>query len=222
MRFVSYEDVKLKKNMINKIQDFFNSIVSIFVKKQKALPESSEETSEEYRKVKELYDEIIKNDSFNNLKITYLNYNVGTNPNGKTVAVEKNTGYVIDEPKFVARVRFLSIWRKSAIGNQDTKDEESASAECFSVESEGIFNSIKECIQEQLRKTGNIDTYQVLNKLKDSDFKWGRSTSRRLFRNEIQSEIITDFFRSLTPKSKRQTKKTLTTSQALYGMDEEF
>ena len=62
----------------------------------------------------------------------------------------------------------------------------------------------------------------MLNTLKLSEYKWARSTSRRLFRNEIQTEIITDYFRSLLPKVKKQTKNTLTTSQALYGVDEEF
>lgn len=218
---VSYGDVKSKKSVFNKIQDFFTSIISIFVKKQKALPESSLETNAEYEKIKELYEAITKDDNFENLKTTYYNYNVGTNAEGKTVAVEKNTGYVIEDSKFVARVRFVSIWRKTAIGNQDTKDEEAATKECFSSESEAIYNLIKDCIQKQLLKSGNIDTLEVLNELKISEYKWARSTSRRLFRNEIQTEIVTDFFRSLTSKAKKQTKRTLTTSQALYGVDDE-
>lgn len=207
--------------MINKIQYFLNNIFSIFRKKQKALPESSSETSAEYEKIKDIYEKITNDDTFENLKETYKNYNIGTNSDGKTVAIEKNTGYVIEEPKFVARVRFISIWRKAAIGNKDTKDELASAEECFNTDSEGIYNEIKECIQRQLLKTGNIDTLEVLNLLKVSKYKWGRSTSRRLFRNEIQANIITDFFRSLTPKAKKQTKKTLTTSQALYGLDDE-
>lgn len=219
---MSYEDVKTKKSMINRVQDFFNSLISIFVKKQKALPESSEQTNAEYEKVKEVYKRITKDDSFENLKETYFNYSVGTNANGKTVAVEKNTGYVVEDSKFVARVRFMSIWRKSAIGNQDTKDEEASCQECFNSESEGVFDLIKNCACEQIKRTGNIDTLEILNLLKNSEYKWGRSTSRRLFRNEIQAEIVTDFFRSLASRVKKQTKKTLTTSQALYGLDEEF
>lgn len=218
---VSYEDVKIKKSMTKKVQDFFSSIFSIFVKKQKALPESSNETSEIYEKIKETYEEINKEDTFDNLKKTYENYNVGTNVNGKTVAVEKSTGYVVEDSKFVARVRFLAIWRKSAIGNQDTKDEEASKEECFNEESKAIYHLIRECVQKQLLKTGNIDTLEVLNFMKESEYKWARSTSRRLFRNEIQTEVVTDFFRSLTPKARKQTKKTLTTSQALYGLDEE-
>lgn len=218
---LNYEDVKMKKSMMNKIQDFFNSIFSIFVKKQKALPESSEETNETYIKIKEFYNQISQEDTFENFKKTYEHYTVGTNPNGKTVAVEKETGYVIEEPKFIKRVRFLAIWRKSAIGNQDTKDEEASFEECFGEDSEKIYQQIRECVQEQLQKTGNIDTWIVLNELKKSEYKWARSTTRRLFRNEIQTEIVTEFFRSLTPKAKKQTKKTLTTSQALYGLEEE-
>lgn len=218
---VSCENAKVKKSIGKKIQDFFNSIVSIFIKKQKALPESSKETSAEYEKIKKVYEEITKDDEFENLKKTYFNYNVGTNTCGKTVAVEKETGYVIEDSKFVARVRFLSIWRKSAIGDNDPKDEEAATKECFSNESEKIYDELLNCIKSQLLKTGNIDTLVVLNVMKNSEYKWARSTSRRLFRNEIQAEIVTDYFRSLIPKIKKQTKETLTTSQALYGLDEE-
>lgn len=219
---VSCDNVKTKKNMINKIQDFFNSIFSIFIKKQKALPESTEETNAEYKNIKEVYEKLIINDDFESLKETYFNYTVGTNTHGKTVAIEKKSGYVVEDSKFVARVRFLSIWRKSAIGDQDTKDDVAATLECFSEESGAIYNEIKDCIQKQLIKSGNINTLEVLNTLKTSEYKWARSTSRRLFRNEIQTEIVTDFFRSITTKARKQTQKTLTTSQALYGLEEDF
>ena len=236
------DDVKIKKSFSNKIQDFLNSVISIFIKKQKALPESSKQTNAEFEKVENIYNELTNNDSFDNLRKTYEYYNIGTNSSGKTVAIEKTTGYVVEDPKFVARVRFISIWRKSAIGNKDTKDEKASKEECFNLESEEIYNEINECIQEQLRKTGNINTLEVLNKLKTSEYKWARSTSRRLFRNEIQAEIVTEYFRSLNfkfgtikdlafdfksnfkteTKIKKQTQKTLTTSQALYGVDEEI
>ena len=211
----------MKKSMMNKIQNFFSSFFSIFVKKQKALPESSEETNEKYKEVKQIYNQISQEDSFENFKKTYDKYIVGTNSKGKTVAVEKETGYVVEDPKFVIRVRFLAIWRKSAIGNQDTKDEKASYAECFGEDSKKIYHEIQECIQKQLQEKGNIDTLIVLNELKKSKYKWARSTTRRLFRNEIQAEIVTDFFRAITPKVKKQTKKTLTTSQALYGLEDD-
>lgn len=215
------EEVNIKKKMSNRIQDFFRSIISIFIKKQKGLPESSAETSAEFEEVKKVYEEL-KEDTFENLKKTYQNYEVGTNEEGKTVAVERKTGYVVEDKKFVARVRFVSVWRKSAIGNIDTKDEEASVEQCFNSDSESIYNELKNIIDEQLKKTGNIDTLEVLNQMKNSQYKWGRSTSRRLFRNEFQAEIITDYFRSLiTTKLKKQKKKTLSTSQALYGLDEE-
>lgn len=211
----------MKKSMMNKIQNFFSSFFSIFVKKQKALPESSEETNEKYKEVKQIYNQISQEDSFENFKKTYDKYTVGTNSKGKTVAVEKETGYVVEDPKFVIRVRFLAIWRKSAIGNQDTKDEKASYEECFGEDSKKIYHEIQECIQKQLQEKGNIDTLIVLNELKKSKYKWARSTTRRLFRNEIQAEIVTEFFRAITPKVKKQTKKTLTTSQALYGLEED-
>lgn len=217
---MSYEDVK-KKSMMRQFQKLLDRLLSIFIRRE-ALPESTVETSETYQKIKEVYEQIRGEDTFANFKKIYETYTVGTNTDGKTVAVEKETGYMIEDPKFVAKVRFVLIWRKVAIGNQDTKDEEAAKEVCFNAESEAIYQTIRDIVQAQLKKTGNIDTLAILNEMKQSELKWARSTSRRLFRNEIQTEIVTDYFRSFTPKIKKQTKKTLTTSQALYGLDEEM
>ena len=60
----------------------------------------------------------------------------------------------------------------------------------------------------------------VLDEMKDKDEKWSRITSRRLFKTPAYSETVSDYFRSITSASKKQTKPTLSLSQALYGVDE--
>ena len=214
------EDIAVKKSIKSRIHNFFAQILS-FIKKEKSLPEAAPELTEELQKVNSTFVELSKDDSFENLKATYDLYKVGVNPNGGLIAVEKNTGYVKDDAKFVERVRFLALWRKSAFGNCDCKDEEECYKECFSADSKSIFNDIKSIIEVQLKKTGNIDTEAVLNQMKDSPYKWGRVTSRRLFRTPAYTETVDKFFRSIVKKSKKQTKPTLSLSQALYGVDEE-
>ena len=50
-------------------------------------------------------------------------------------------------------------------------------------------------------------------------YKWSRQTARKLFKNEVQAQLVTDYYRLLTPEAKEQRQKTLTTDQALYGVE---
>ena len=136
------------------------------------------------------------------------------------IAIEKETGYVKDEPKFVARVRFATLWRKAAFGDFDIKDEENCYKECFGEESQQIYDKLKNHVATQLKQTGNVDTKMVLDEMKLGEEKWSRITSRRLFRTPAYSETVADYFRSITEDAKKQTKPTLSLSQALYGVDD--
>lgn len=208
-----------KKNIKAKLQDFFTAFVSLFVKKEKLLSEAPEELTTELDNVNSALNDLIKDDSFEGLKSTYEQYRIGVNPAGGLIAVEKSTGYINENPAFVSRVRFVSLWRKSAFGNLDSKDEEDCFKECFSSESKGIFEEIKGNIQNQLVSTGNINTLDFINCMKDSNYKWGRVTSRRLFRTNQYAETVDSYFRSITSECKKQTKPTDSLLQAIYGLD---
>lgn len=214
------EDIIVKKSLIVKIQELFTQFVTLFIKKEKVLAEATEELTEELREVNLKYEELLKDDSFNGLKETYNYYKVGVNPEGGIIAVEKKTGYVKTDDKFVCRVRFINVWRKSAYGNFDSKDEENCLSECFSQESESIYNKLKEIVEKQIKKTGNVDTKEIIEKMKDQEEKWARITIRRLFKSVQTAETITNYYRSLMKRPKKQTKPTESLSQALYGVDE--
>jgi len=208
-----------KRGLKQKIRDWFTSFVSLFIKKEKCLVEASTELTEELEKVNEEYKVLEDDNSFEGLKDTYDTYKIGINPQGGLIAIEKNTGYIKEEPNFVAKVRFASLWRRSAFGNLDMKDEDECVKECFSEDSKGIYDEIRNLIQKQLKKTGNINTLEVINAMKDSSFKWGRTTSRRLFRTVAYAETVTNYFRAITPRCKKQTSPTYSLMQALYGLE---
>ncbi len=217
---MDYPELTSKKSLKVRIQELITQFFSLFIKKEKVLNAAPEELTQELNEVNEKYNELIIEDTFSKIKDTYDTYKVGVNPEGGLIAIEKATGYVKDDAKFVSRVRFASLWRKSAFGDFDIKDEENCYKECFSDESEKIYNSLKEIIGTQLKNTGNVDTKMVLDEMKDGEEKWSRITSRRLFRTPAYSETVSDYFRSITSASKKQTKPTLSLSQALYGVDE--
>lgn len=219
MQYILQEAIT-KKNIRAKLREVLQYIASLFHNRKK-LSEASTELKEELMGVNDELKALMSNDSFENLKETYDKYKIGINPSGGLIAIEKNTGYVSDNSDFVARVRFISLWRKSAYGNFDSKDEENCTKECFSDESKKIYTDIKDIIQKQLTKTGNINTFELLNEMKNNDSKWGRVVSRRLFKTPAYSQTVDDFFRSITQNAKRQTKPVESMLEALYGWREE-
>ena len=118
---MDYSNTVSKKKLKTRVQEAFTSFVSIFIKKQKCLEESPADLTEELLKVNEEYIKLNDDNSFEGLKDTYEAYRVGVNPEGGLIAIEKNTGYVKEEPDFVAKVRFATLWRKSAFANLDMK-----------------------------------------------------------------------------------------------------
>ncbi len=212
-------EVVTKKSLKTRVIEWFTSFISLFIKKEKCLGEASQETTKQLEEVNLNYDKLKEDETFEGLKDTYDKYKIGVNPLGGLIAVEKNTGYVKEEPDFVAKVRFATLWRKSAFANLDMKDEEKCLEECFSNDSHGIYAELKEDIQNQLVETGNIDTFKLLNKMKESNYKWGRVTSRRLFKTNASADTVVDYFRTITPNSKKQTKPTDSLQQAIYGVE---
>ena len=206
-------------NQVNNVwKKFLNFIKSVFGHKIDMLPEASEELNEEYLSVIDKTQNLTNEDSFECLKELIELYQVTTNGEGKTVASDKKTGYVIEDNKFVLKLRFATIWKKSSTLNRTDLDEKEDYS--FNDGAKETYEKILEIVQRQLKKTGNIDTAEVLNTVKNMEYRWARAISRKLFRNEIQVGILTDYFREITPKIKKQTKKTLTTTVALYGEEE--
>ncbi len=214
---MEFSDIVPKKSLKTRLQNFFTSIVSVFIKKEKLLPVASDESLQALNTVSEEYLDLYKDDSFDGLKKTYDKYKIGVATDGGLIAIEKDTGYVMEDSKFVARVRFNALWRKSAFANLDIKDEEACVKECYGDNSRLIYEEIKTEIQKELKKTGNLDTKKVLDLMKESKLEWARVASRRLFKTPAYADTVYNYFRSITSKPKKQTKPTLSISQAIYG-----
>ena len=143
---MDYPELVEKKSLKVRIQELITQFFSLFIKKERVLNAAPEELTQELKEINETYNTLTNEDSFSKIKDTYDLYKVGVSPEGGLIAIEKDTGYVKDDPKFVSRVRFASLWRKSAFGDFDIKDEENCYKECFSDESEN----------ERLIRTGKI------------------------------------------------------------------
>ncbi|MBO5178989.1 MAG: hypothetical protein J6B87_01390 [Clostridia bacterium] len=216
-------DESVKSTAINQVNNAWKKVINfikrIFGHKIDMLPEASKELNEEYLSVIDKTKTLTNEDTFECLKELVDLYQITTNGEGKTVASDKKTGYVIEDNKFVLKLRFATIWKKSSIITRSDIDPNEDYS--FNDGAKETYEKILEIIQGQLKKTGNIDTAEVLNIIKNMEYRWARAISRKLFRNEIQVNTLTDYFRAITPKIKKQTKKTLTTTVALYGEEVE-
>lgn len=156
---------------------------------------------------------------FNNLITLYQNYTLKVNGKIGKYVISNTSSETIEDDNLLQKLEFINIWRKCASGNVADEDDEVALSICFSDEALQTYNKITKYAILHLLKYGNIDTKEILDVTKDMPYKWSRQTARKLFKNASQAQAITDYYRLATPDAKEQTEKTLTTDQALYGLD---
>ncbi len=161
--------------------------------------------------------EIPSDFSFDNIINIYKNYTLKPNGRQNKLAINNETQEEINDSSFVCKLEFANIWRKCASGNASEDSDEIALPICFSNEAKETYDKISKYSIVHLIKYGNINTKEVLEVTKEMTYKWSRQTARKLFKNAIQAQLITDYYRLATPNAKEQTARTLTTDQALYG-----
>ena len=162
----------------------------------------------------------IPNDfSFEKIIDLYKNYSFKDNCRNNKTAINNETSEEIAEQDFICRLEFANTWRKCASGNLSEESDEIALPICFGEEAKETYNKISKYSIMHLIKYGNIDTKEILDITKSMEYKWSRQTARKLFKNAIQAQLLTDYYRLATPNAKEQTEKTLTTDQALYGLE---
>ena len=200
----------------SKLSNYFTAFFSLFIKKEPLLNPPSEELLEELEEVNLEKNRLLNDQSFKGLKRIYEKYKVGIDSEGNLIAIQKNNGYVNEEKEFVDKVRFASLWRKSAYGDFDIDDEENCVLQSFSEDSEHIYEELKRIIQYQLTEEGNIYTANVVKEMKNSSYKWGRLTARRLFKTTQSANNLNNYFRNITSSRKIQTLPVQSLSQAVY------
>ena len=156
---------------------------------------------------------------FESLINIYNNYTLKVNGKLGKYIISNESSETIEDINLLQKLEFINLWRKCASGNVADEDDEVALPICFSEEAIETYKKISKYAIIHLSKYGNIDTKEILDITKDMPYKWSRQTARKLFKNAVQAQIITDFYRLATPNAKKQVQKTLTTDQALYGMD---
>ena len=157
--------------------------------------------------------------NFQNLVNIYNNYTLKVNGKFGKYVISNESSETIDDTNLLQKLEFINIWRKCASGNVAEENDDIALPICFSDEAVETYTKISKYAIMHLLKSGNINTKEILDVTKDMPYKWSRQTARKLFKNASQAQLITDYYRLATPNAKEQTQKTLTTDQALYGLD---
>lgn len=156
---------------------------------------------------------------FNNLISIYKNYTLKVNGKLGKYVVSNESSETIEDSNLLQKLEFISIWRKCASGNVADEEDDIALPICFGDDAIETYNKVTKYAIMHLLQYGNIDTKEILEVTKEMPYKWSRQTARKLFKNASQAQALTDYYRLATPNAKEQTQKTLTTDQALYGLD---
>lgn len=196
------------KNALQRIQVIFGPKRLSLSKPEEKLCENNIEIPEQFN-----FEEIV------NIYNLYTLKGAGKSGKANKTIIEKATLEEITDDILLQKLEFVSIWRKSAAGNLADENDEIALPICFNQEAKETYNKISKYAIMHLLKYGHIDTKEILDITKNMEYKWSRQTARKLFKNAVQAQIVTDFYRLATPNAKEQTKKTLTTDQALYGLE---
>lgn len=157
--------------------------------------------------------------NFENLINIYQNYTLKVNGKLGKYVICNDSSETIEDSNLLQKLEFINIWRKCAAGNVADEGDELALPICFGDEAIETYVKISKYSIMHLSKYGHIDTKEILDVTKEMPYKWSRQTARKLFKNASQAQAITDYYRLATPDAKKQTEKTLTTDQALYGLD---
>lgn len=157
--------------------------------------------------------------SFEGLKKCYDDYTLSKDDKGNSIAIEKSTGAIYADNLIVKKVRFANLWNKSAMSKQyDTSEK--TNDYCFNNGARRTYEYIMNKSQQQLESTGNINTKNILRGAKEElnpSYKYTDDIIRKLFDNESQAQLLTDYFRLATPNAKRQTQATSTIEDIYMG-----
>lgn len=190
------------------LKTIFQRISVIFGPKRLALEAGATNISENTTTIPEDF-------SFENIVKIYKTYKIAPN---KTIFQIETLDEISDDI-ILKKLEFANVWRKCASGNMADEVDEIALPICFSDEAKETYTKITKLAITHLLKYGYIDTKEILDITKDMPYKWSRQTARKLFKNPSQIQILINFYRLATPNAKKQTSKTLTTDEALYGFD---
>lgn len=153
--------------------------------------------------------------SFETITNIYNTYTLDYNKN----IINKENNEISDDIALSKKYEFSNLWRKCASGNLTDEPDEIALSICFNEEAKETYNQISKYAIIHLLKYGHIDTKEILDVTKEMPYRWSRQTARKLFKNVSQAKLVTNYYRLATPNAKPQTANTLTTDEALYGLE---
>lgn len=169
--------------------------------------------------LKESNIEIPEDFKFEKLVDIYKKYTLKFHNKTDKLAINNETSEETSDNLIISKLEFINAWRKCASGNLADETDDIALPVCFCDEAKMTYEKISKYSIMHLIKYGYIDTKEILNVTKEMNYKWARQTARKLFKTSAQAQLITDYYRLATPNAKQQHEKTLTTDQALYGLD---
>lgn len=160
--------------------------------------------------------------SFDGVKKTYDKYSFHVDHKGNFIITNKNTKIIYNDKISLIRAKFVLSW-VSATLNKRTRHtilEQGLSDEdyfyAFNEKARDVYNVLMNEIQDQLLKTGNIDTSLLVNTIKECHYEYANSIVCGLFDHSNSAIATYDWVKLVTPDAMPKTSEITTTKELQY------
>ena len=126
--------------------------------------------------------------------------------NNKTVYVNRYTNKEVNDLQIKEHLDFSYLWYWAAAGGYHFFDEKMHFSYAFNTPAKEIFEIVKEMINENIEKTGEIDPTIILKDIKKKTmYKHSEKIIIDLFTSERNAQIVNNIFKKQNPTARRKT-----------------
>lgn len=165
------------------------------------------------------YDVFKYNFKFDNIKDTYKKYALVKDEEENLVALNKKTKEKISDQFIIDRLKFSLAWVVSFLSTLNrTTDECLCSKEdyeiAFNDNAKKIYFIMMDKIQNQLVKTGNIDTIEIIENINKSNVDNADLYVKKFLSSKVVLEVLDKWIRYSINEALPRTKPLLTYKDA--------
>lgn len=164
-------------------------------------------------------DDFNYNFKFDNIKDTYKEYLLVKDEEENVIALNKKTKEKVSDQFIIDRLKFSLAWVVSFLSTNNRKIEECLCSKedyeiAFNDNAKKIYFVMMDKIQNQIVKTGNIDTIEIIENIKKSNIDNGDLYVKKFLSSRVVLEVLDKWIRYSINEALPRTKPLLTYKDA--------
>ena len=164
-------------------------------------------------------DDFNYNFKFDNIKDTYKEYLLVKDEEENVIALNKKTKEKVSDQFIIDRLKFSLAWVVSFLSTINRKTDECLCSKedyeiAFNDNAKKIYFVMMDKIQNQIVKTGNIDTIEIIENIKKLNIDNGDLYVKKFLSSRVVLEVLDKWIRYSINEALPRTKPLLTYKDA--------